>query len=157
MYVKCIWFPQWIIPVFYITDDDHGPAGFSAYATAIEQYDYEEIVVFSGVISNIGNHYDPNTSKFTCPYNGLYLFSVNMNAYSINDMHAQIVRDDEYLLEAWAYGYNDVYYSHASAFTIAECNVGQAVWVRAGNNADYMFGSEQRSSHFSGALIYAYV
>ena len=44
-----------------ITDNDHAPVGFSAYATSSKQYDYEEIVEFSGVISNIGNHYDPNT------------------------------------------------------------------------------------------------
>ena len=64
----------------FISDDDHAPVGFSTYATTSEQYSPGEVVVFSEVISNIGNRYDPNTSKFTCPYNGLYLFILNMNA-----------------------------------------------------------------------------
>ena len=144
---------------FFTTDDDYAPVGFSAYATTSEQYYSGDLVVFSGVISNIGNHYDPNTSKFTCPYNGLYLFSLNMNAYSDYYMYAEIVRDDEYLVEAMAYNYDSLdYYPHASAFTITECNIGQAVWVRGGSNSDYMYGSRsERTSHFSGALIYAYV
>ena len=80
-----------------------------------------------------------------------------MNAYKDNYMYAQIVKDDEYLVEAMANANNGDQYSHASAFTIAECIVGQAVWVRGGRTGDYMYGSSQRSSHFSGALIYAYI
>ena len=76
----------------FITDDDLGPVGFSAYANSSEVYDDGELVVFSGVISNIGNHYNPATSKFICPYNGLYLFSLNMNAYYYYNMYAEIVR-----------------------------------------------------------------
>ena len=78
-----------------------------------------------------------------------------MNSHLSYDMHTEIVKDNEYLVEAWAY-IND--YSQASAFIVTECNIGQAVWVRGGSDADYMYGSSGlRSSHFSGALIYAFV
>ena len=143
----------------FITDDSQAPVGFGAYATRPEQYGANDVVKFTGVISNIGNHYNPNTSKFTCPCNGLYLFSVNMNAYQNAPMYIEIVRDHEYLVGAMAINSNCDHFPYASAFTIVECNIGQAVWVRSvyySNN--YMYGdSSQRSSHFSGALIYAYV
>ena len=81
-----------------------------------------------------------------------------MNAYSTSsDMYAEIVRDDEYLFEAMAENDNGNNYPHASAFTIVECNIGQTIWVRGGSDSDYMYGGSTRTSHFSGALIYAYV
>ena len=77
-----------------------------------------------------------------------------MNAFASNDMYAEIVRDDDYLVEAMA---STNGWSHASAFTVTECDVGQSVWVRGGDDNDFMNGNRNtRSSHFSGALLYAY-
>ena len=134
---------------------DAAPVSFSAFSKEMKQYDYNELVIFSGVINNIGNHYDPDNSTFTCPYNGLYIFSVNVNAYSSYEMVAAIEKDDEYLVEAWA---SDNGYSQAAAFTVTECNVGQKVLVRGGSGNNCMDGDGgRRHSVFTGALLYAYV
>ena len=98
---------------------DHGPVGFSAYATTDRPYDDGDVVQFDAIVSNIGNHYSPDTYKFTCPYNGLYLFNVNFVAYSNYQMTVKIVHEHNALLGADA---QPDFYQAASASVVTECS-----------------------------------
>ena len=85
----------------------------------------------------------------------MYLFSLNIQAYSYNEAVADIMRDNDFLVEVIAQ--YDNYFSQASAFIIEECYIGQTVWVRCAASTSYFYSSSDRNSHFSGALLYAYI
>ena len=108
--------------------------------------------MFDGIDSNIGNH-NTDTSIFTCPYNGLYFFNVNIVAQDGYQMTVKIVREFRYIFGALSYFHG---YSAASATTITECHVGESVWVRCVSEHDYMYAG-YRTPHIIGALLQAYV
>ena len=140
---------------FFISDDDYPPVGFTAFTTSSQTPDNGMPVLFPSIISNIGDHYNDITSRFTCPYNGLYLFSLTIQAYGYIDAIADIMRENDFLVEVMAL--YDNYYAQASAFIIEECHIGQTVWVRCADSTSYFYSTSDRNSHFSGALLYAYV
>ena len=53
------------------------PVGFTAYATTEQSYSDNDIVIFDGIITNIGGHYNKDSSSFICPYSAVYMFSIN--------------------------------------------------------------------------------
>ena len=57
-----------------------GAVAFSAYTIDdTRYYPYDPLVFFPGILTNIGNHYANST--FTCPVNGVYLFTLTYKAY----------------------------------------------------------------------------
>lgn len=56
-----------------------GTVGFSAYYNFTgQQLLVTRIIQFDSVDTNVGGHYDPTNSTFTCPTSGLYHFSINV-------------------------------------------------------------------------------
>ena len=105
------------------------------------------------IVTNIGNHYDPSNATFTCPTKGMYMFSVSLlgNYYDYDSLVA-IMRDGNVLIDVFLDGNSSSYVvSSASAVIVAECDIGQQIYVEATGNA-YIDGNRM-SSHFSGALI----
>ena len=141
----------------YLLLDDHqtAPVGFTAYATVERQYDFGDLVIFDAISTNIGNYYNADTSIFTCPCNGLYMFSFSFNVYiDSSHMYADIMIASQNV--AGAFGVNR--YSSASALAVTECDVGQTVWVQCTADYSYMDGHNiHPTSHFSGVLLQAYV
>jgi hypothetical protein len=37
-----------------------------------------EVLRFDDVVTNLGNHYDPSTGKFTCQVSGIYYFTYHV-------------------------------------------------------------------------------
>lgn len=69
-----------------------------------------EVLKFDDVITNLGNHYDPSTGKFTCQVSGIYFFTyhVLMRGGDGTSMWADLCKngqvilrgeDDEYTVE----------------------------------------------------------
>ena len=53
--------------------------GFSAYAISDGQApSFGDIIELSGVVSNAGGAYNPDTSTFTCPTSAYYYFYFNL-------------------------------------------------------------------------------
>ena len=84
-------------------------------------------VVFSSVISNIGNGYSSSTGKFTAPVNGTYSFTVQLCVNNAHDAILDLVLDGTTVT-------NFIYYDH-DEFTTSSTTVplflkqGQKVWV----------------------------
>ena len=136
-------------------DGDHEPVAFTAFANETRSYASNSLVIFDGIVSNVGNHYSTDTSIFTCPYNGLFLFSLSFNAYDKDDMEAEIMLENEGLVMVLA---NSNGFSQASGIVLTECNVGDIIWVRCVRGGDSMYGNQTyRWSHISGTIIQAYV
>ena len=110
------------------------PAAFTAIAVAGEQdcYSQDQIVVYGLVLSNFGGHYNPETSTFVCPVNGVYLVSVTLQSTSIDDFAVDLMRNANVLARAWG---DEVHgtelHSSASCSVITECNRGDLLWVKA--------------------------
>lgn len=48
------------------------------YAGLKKQHEGYELLKFDDVVTNLGNHYDPTTGKFTCSIPGIYFFSYHV-------------------------------------------------------------------------------
>ena len=134
----------------------YNPVGFSAYATSDETYAPYESIEFPGIISNIGDYYDNNTSSFTCPRRAVYIFSLNVLAQYGYYVHLELMRDGEFIAEAMC---SDGAYSHdqtTSVSVVIECDAGQVVWVSSGGNNAFVEGGSSRNSVFTGYMLYPY-
>ena len=90
------------VQVFYecLPDDGTGPVGFTAYANSgnSKTYNYNDVIVFDDVISNFGGHYNPETSSFVCPADGVYMISVHALSRKSQDVVADIMRNRDKLV-----------------------------------------------------------
>ena len=132
------------------TTADDSPAGFSAFVEIDQEYAPFEVIQFTNTISNFGDWF--SNSTFTCPYSGVYLFSLTYNTFYGNPSHLEIWRDGEALAGSLAdhVGYE---YTFGSVVTVAECAAGQVVLVNSGPYSAYAHGTSRRSV-FSGYLLY---
>ena len=127
--------------------------GFTAIHGYDASYSNGEVVIFGNVVSNIGNHYSPTNSTFTCPIAGMYMFSVSvLNGVYDSDSEVAIMRDDSILINVLLdESSSDDMFNSASAVIVVECDIGQHVYVESIRSSaiEGNFGT----SHFSGALI----
>ena len=124
---------------------------FSAYASNTANYNTGNTVQFDQELLDTGNHYDNTQGKFTCPANGLYLFTASFEANDDNSMVGEIVVDDVHSLRVYVeYSTHD----QNSNTVLIECLESQQVWVECTADGRQMSGG--RSSSFSGVLISMY-
>ena len=85
--------------------------GFTAWANTggSTVYDIYEVVVFDQVISNFGGHYNPDTSSFICPFNGVYMVNVNVQASPGETVYVDVMHNYVVLVQAWADDLFDLY------------------------------------------------
>ena len=125
---------------YFIISESHvafAPVGFTAYAESDKTYYNYEPIEFTGVIGNIGNSHDASHIVFTCPFRGVYMFSLIVKAESAYYGFFQILRDGGFLCEAWADSdehcstHWSLVISHYSivAALVVKCEAGQALWV----------------------------
>ena len=134
-----------------------GPAvGFSALisGTSEEQYPGGSILPFNNVLTNIGDAYNPETRLFTCPVDGLYMFSVNVQVSS--DVNGQIAADIissrvGQLAQVWAINYSTEDYAAASTVVSAECFSGERIFVQAVVTCSVL--ASRDVNVFSGVLV----
>ena len=111
-----------------------------------------ETIIFDGEVTNIGNHYDVGSSKFTCPVTGIYAFGVNiMKKNSMVRADVAIVLDGSDLTKAYA-DYDTISNLAASNFVVTQCSAGQTVWVRAFNDSE--LESYDKHVTFIGFLLH---
>lgn len=51
--------------------------GFTATKTSSQTYTTDDTITFDEVLLSRGNHFDPSSSTFLCPYLGTYYVTVN--------------------------------------------------------------------------------
>ena len=120
--------------VFYdcLPVDDAGAVGFTASASTGSPtvYNYFEVVVFDNVLSNFGGHYNPDTSSFVCPFDGVYMVNVNIVSTESDQAQVDVIRNDLPLALALADDLSGLR-SHASNTVMTECQRGDVLWIRA--------------------------
>ena len=140
--------------VYYdcLPHDVSGAVGFTASAnTGNTLYENGDVIVFDDVISNFGGHYNPNISTFICPWDGVYLFSVNVQGYLSATMDIDLMRNDVQLVEMMIDDITSVY-NRASMTLVIDCTSGDVMWVRAGHS-NYIHAAARRTL-FAGYLLH---
>ena len=114
-------------------------------------YSTNEVIYFTGVHTNLGGHYD-NNSTFTCPVNGTYFFTFSVMSGGSDVIAAALEIDNARLATAYA---DDVgsHYSHATNSALIRCNDGQNVFVKCIVNGSLYSTTSNKHSTFSGFLL----
>uniref|UniRef100_A0A8D3DKL2 C1q domain-containing protein n=1 Tax=Scophthalmus maximus TaxID=52904 RepID=A0A8D3DKL2_SCOMX len=111
------------------------------YAGLKKQHEGYELLKFDDVVTNLGNHYDPTTGKFTCSIPGIYFFTyhVLMRGGDGTSMWADLCKNNQVRASAIAQDADQNY-----DYIYIKLDGGKA---HGGNNNKY--------STFSGFIIYA--
>ena len=139
--------PSEYIQVYYncLPDDETGPVAFSAWSNTASSASYRtnDIIVFNEIITNAGGHYSAATSSFICPWDGVYLMSVNIESQSSNGIHVNLMQNDVMLANM---NVDDISgaFNRGSTTIVTECNRGDVVWVRAETDGT-LYSRKQRN------------
>ena len=137
----------------FSVDDGTEAIGFTACDSTQRLYDVNEIVLFDRELTNYGGYYNTQTSSFICPVDGMYLFTLVINAYT-TDVQVLIMRNDVELTQTWARAIVELY-NHGTNMVVTECLAGDVVWPRVeyiGGTGD-IHGADGCYTTFSGVLI----
>ena len=135
------------------------PVGFSAYEDTItSDYGAGDVIQFSHIITNVGNHYNSVTSTFVAPYDGFYLFSASVSCDDDVHVRANIMKEGSLLATAYADDLSlTVHETHhqASMVVVTECAAGDRVWVES-EDIGQIYSDSSRISVFTGVMLVQY-
>ncbi|KAK2488728.1 hypothetical protein MC885_014284, partial [Smutsia gigantea] len=112
----------------------------------------DQPIVFDLLLNNLGETFDLQLGRFTCPVNGTYVFIFHMLKLAVNvPLYVNLMKNEEVLVSAYA---NDGAPDHetASNHAILQLFQGDQIWLRLHRGAIY--GSSWKYSTFSGYLLY---
>ncbi|XP_063065497.1 complement C1q-like protein 2, partial [Engraulis encrasicolus] len=109
------------------------------------------ILAYKHVITNIGNHYNPNTGIFTAPVRGVFHFLVFVYGGAGRGTGVSLNKNGDPIVNA---------YSHPAGGTVSSSNgasllleVGDVVYVKLGHGA-WVYDSVNHHTTFSGHLLF---
>ncbi|XP_037552567.1 complement C1q-like protein 2 [Nematolebias whitei] len=113
-----------------------------------------EVLRFDDVITNLGNHYDPNSGKFTCHVSGIYFFTyhVLMRGGDGTSMWADLCKNGQVRASAIAQD-ADQNYDYASNSAVLHLDSGDEVYVKLDGGKAHG-GNNNKYSTFSGFILY---
>uniref|UniRef100_A0AAQ4S7I7 C1q domain-containing protein n=2 Tax=Gasterosteus aculeatus aculeatus TaxID=481459 RepID=A0AAQ4S7I7_GASAC len=125
------------------------------YAGLKKQHEGYEVLKFDDVVTNLGNHYDPTTGKFTCSIPGIYFFTyhVLMRGGDGTSMWADLCKNQQVRASAIAQD-ADQNYDYASNSGVLHLEPGDEVYIKLDGGKAHG-GNNNKYSTFSGFIIYA--
>ncbi|XP_051554312.1 complement C1q-like protein 3 [Myxocyprinus asiaticus] len=125
------------------------------YAGLKKQHEGYEVLKFDDVVTNLGNHYDPSTGKFTCSIPGIYFFvyHVLMRGGDGTSMWADLCKNNQVRASAIAQD-ADQNYDYASNSVILHLEPGDEIYIKLDGGKAHG-GNNNKYSTFSGFMVYA--
>ncbi|KAJ8267975.1 hypothetical protein COCON_G00131470 [Conger conger] len=125
------------------------------YAGLKKQHEGYEVLKFDDVVTNLGNHYDPTTGKFTCSIPGIYFFiyHVLMRGGDGTSMWADLCKNNQVRASAIAQD-ADQNYDYASNSVVLHLEPGDEIYIKLDGGKAHG-GNNNKYSTFSGFIIYA--
>ncbi|XP_061432985.1 C1q-related factor-like [Lethenteron reissneri] len=125
------------------------------YAGLRNPHEGYEVLHFDDVVTNLGNHYDPGSGKFTCSISGTYFFTyhVLMRGGDGTSMWADLCKNGQVRASSIAQD-ADQNYDYASNSVILHLDAGDEVYVKLDGGKAHG-GNTNKYSTFSGFIIYA--
>ncbi|XP_016086561.1 complement C1q-like protein 2 [Sinocyclocheilus grahami] len=101
-----------------------------------------EVLRFDDVVTNVGNHYDPTTGKFTCQVSGIYYFTyhVLMRGGDGTSMWADLCKNGQVRASAIAQD-ADQNYDYASNSVVLHLDSGDEIYVKLDGGSLNLTGS----------------
>ncbi|XP_078002199.1 LOW QUALITY PROTEIN: complement C1q-like protein 2 [Phascolarctos cinereus] len=121
-----------------------------------------EVLKFDDVVTNLGNHYDPTTGKFSCQVRGIYFFTYHilMRGGDGTSMWADLCKNGQPprapspQVRASAIAQDaDQNYDYASNSVVLHLDSGDEVYVKLDGGKAHG-GNNNKYSTFSGFLLY---
>ncbi|XP_042196397.1 complement C1q tumor necrosis factor-related protein 3 isoform X2 [Callorhinchus milii] len=109
-------------------------------------------IIFSSVETNVGNHFDVMTGRFTVPVPGVYFFIFNMMKHEdVADTSVFLMHNGNAVITVYS---SEAKGKHDSSGNsgVLKLSTGDEVWLRMGNGA--LYGDHQRFCTFSGFLLF---
>ncbi|XP_046884263.1 complement C1q-like protein 3b [Hypomesus transpacificus] len=125
------------------------------YAGLKKQHEGYEVLKFDDVVTNLGNHYDPTTGKFTCSIPGIYFFvyHVLMRGGDGTSMWADLCKNNQVRASAIAQD-ADQNYDYASNSVVLHLEPGDEIYIKLDGGKAHG-GNNNKYSTFSGFILYA--
>ncbi|XP_054624471.1 complement C1q-like protein 3b [Dunckerocampus dactyliophorus] len=125
------------------------------YAGLKKQHEGYEVLKFDDVVTNLGNHYDPATGKFTCSIPGIYFFvyHVLMRGGDGTSMWADLCKNNQVRASAIAQD-ADQNYDYASNSVVLHLEPGDEIYIKLDGGKAHG-GNNNKYSTFSGFMLYA--
>ncbi|XP_073503668.1 complement C1q-like protein 2 isoform X2 [Phyllobates terribilis] len=113
-----------------------------------------ELLKFDDVVTNVGNHYDPSTGKFTCQVPGIYYFTYHilMRGGDGTSMWADLCKNGQVRASAIAQD-ADQNYDYASNSVVLHLDSGDEIYVKLDGGKAHG-GNNNKYSTFSGFILY---
>ncbi|XP_062347524.1 caprin-2 isoform X4 [Cinclus cinclus] len=142
-----------ILPVHVYPLPQQMRVAFSAARTSnLAPGTLDQPIVFDLLLNNLGETFDIQFGRFSCPVNGTYVFIFHMLKLAVNvPLYVNLMKNEEVLVSAYA---NDGAPDHetASNHAVLQLFQGDQIWLRLHRGAIY--GSSWKYSTFSGYLLY---
>uniref|UniRef100_A0A672IGV2 Complement component 1, q subcomponent-like 2 n=1 Tax=Salarias fasciatus TaxID=181472 RepID=A0A672IGV2_SALFA len=131
-----------------------GVAKIAFYVGLKNPHEGYEVLRFDDVVTNLGNHYDPTTGKFTCQVSGIYYFTyhVLMRGGDGTSMWADLCKNGQVRASAIAQD-ADQNYDYASNSVVLHLDSGDEIYVKLDGGKAHG-GNNNKYSTFSGFLLY---
>ena len=100
--------------------------GFTAGVTSSSSTWNSGTLVFPKVITNVGNGYNSSDGVFTAPRAGVYVFFVNVQGYSNNDVYVDIVLNGANKVRTMA----QTNYDAGPKLAVLSLQTGDRVWIK---------------------------
>ncbi|XP_037644155.1 complement C1q-like protein 3b [Sebastes umbrosus] len=125
------------------------------YAGLKKQHEGYEVLKFDDVVTNLGNHYDPASGKFTCSIPGIYFFvyHVLMRGGDGTSMWADLCKNNQVRASAIAQD-ADQNYDYASNSVVLHLEPGDEIYIKLDGGKAHG-GNNNKYSTFSGFMLYA--
>ena len=126
--------------------------GFTASVTSSSWSWNSGTLVFPNVITNVGKGYNASDGVFTAPMAGVYVFFVNVQSYTFNTIHVDIVLNGMTKVRTMAYGYDGKEaYEAGPNLAVLSLRTGDRVWVKHHSGKGYYYVGPITT--FSGFMI----
>uniref|UniRef100_A0A8C6UZM5 Complement component 1, q subcomponent-like 2 n=1 Tax=Neogobius melanostomus TaxID=47308 RepID=A0A8C6UZM5_9GOBI len=132
-----------------------GIAGRIAFYVGLKNpHEGYEVLRFDDVVTNLGNHYDATTGKFTCQVSGIYYFTyhVLMRGGDGTSMWADLCKNGQVRASAIAQD-ADQNYDYASNSVVLHLDSGDEIYIKLDGGKAHG-GNNNKYSTFSGFLLY---
>ena len=120
---------MWYVCYPVETEQIQEPVAFTAAATTHQSFSTSTVAKFDKVLLNLGNHYDPAVSLFTCPVKGLYFVSVKVDGNNKAAVQLEVLNAGLRMFYLWAGGHSA--YPSVSGSAMVECLQGNKIWVQS--------------------------
>ena len=132
-------------------------SGLASDAQTTKVYSAGERMIYRNATINRSQHYNTTTGEYTCPVNGVYLFTFSIGGNNENKEYrasASLYKEGTEVSSVFFYNENsETVYDTMSRSDIVSCVKGERVWIQSDYGLNQITGNSVYTI-FSGVLLF---